>query len=539
MAFLEEAFGASSSRPQYRVHEQAARRVLKALLPEKSTEIKGLMRPYRELRVTSGYAGRESDFADLIRVLRSELRLIMPAEPGAGISVGESARSGDTGPREDGCYQLTHDYLVPSLRKWLTRRQRETRQGRAALLLEDRVALWSARPERRFLPTFLEWLQIMALVRPQDRTSEQARMMSTASRLHIKRILLAAAVVLVLAVSASAVLARIGQERQVAAANSLADRLLVAGMDHVPALVKELEAMSVRWRPRLAAIARDPTASVPQRTRACLALVREDPAGVPFLLDRLLEADPREHEVIRAALEPWKDQTLEPVWSVANDTEATSAKRLRAACALARFDLDPERWKAIAPDVAKSLVSGNLLDLSAWSRLLEPGRQWLREPLRRIFQDQAPEHASEWMAATSLLSEMGNDEPDLLIELAKDANDRQYQILFPALNKNRARSSLAMRKELALQAPETAAGKEQVARRKVHAAITLLRLGEPEVVWPVLGASPDPRVRALLIDQVMQFGVEAGVLEARLAEERDPIVRQAILVMLGDLPRGA
>ena len=26
-------------------------------------------------------------------------------------------------------YQLTHDYLVPSLREWLTRKQKETRRG--------------------------------------------------------------------------------------------------------------------------------------------------------------------------------------------------------------------------------------------------------------------------------------------------------------------------------------------------------------------------------------------------------------------------
>ncbi len=32
-------------------------------------------------------------------------------------------------------YQLTHDYLVPPLRQWLFRKQRETRRGRAELRL--------------------------------------------------------------------------------------------------------------------------------------------------------------------------------------------------------------------------------------------------------------------------------------------------------------------------------------------------------------------------------------------------------------------
>src|SRR5262249_44718267 len=36
-----------------------------------------------------------------------------------------------TGPAGARYYQLTHDYLVPSLRDWLTRKQKETRRGRA------------------------------------------------------------------------------------------------------------------------------------------------------------------------------------------------------------------------------------------------------------------------------------------------------------------------------------------------------------------------------------------------------------------------
>ena len=38
-------------------------------------------------------------------------------------------------------YQLTHDYLVHSLRDWLTRKQRETRRGRAELRLAERAAI--------------------------------------------------------------------------------------------------------------------------------------------------------------------------------------------------------------------------------------------------------------------------------------------------------------------------------------------------------------------------------------------------------------
>ena len=63
-------------------------------------------------------------------------------------------------------YQLTHDYLVHSLRDWLTRKQRETRRGRAELRLAERAAFWDARPENRHLPSVLEWATIRLLTQP-------------------------------------------------------------------------------------------------------------------------------------------------------------------------------------------------------------------------------------------------------------------------------------------------------------------------------------------------------------------------------------
>ena len=110
------------------------------------------MRSQAELLEASGYAGRPQDFDDLLRILDGELRLITPTDPEGGRRRTTLAR---TRPAEGGrpaslaaCrpltrgryYQLTHDYLVPSLRDWLTRKQRETRRGRAELRLADRAA---------------------------------------------------------------------------------------------------------------------------------------------------------------------------------------------------------------------------------------------------------------------------------------------------------------------------------------------------------------------------------------------------------------
>ena len=44
VTFLEEAFASAQANPKHRLHQKAAQAVLKALLPETGTDIKGQMR---------------------------------------------------------------------------------------------------------------------------------------------------------------------------------------------------------------------------------------------------------------------------------------------------------------------------------------------------------------------------------------------------------------------------------------------------------------------------------------------------------------
>jgi formylglycine-generating enzyme required for sulfatase activity len=145
--------------------------------------------------------------------------------------------------------------------------------------------------------------------------------------------------------------------------------------------------------------------------------------------------------------------------------------------------------------------------------------------------------------ATSILVDYAMDNPDLLADLLMDADQKAYAMLFPAVKQHEARALSLFGAEMA-QKPRTESadllleptvGPERLARRKANAAIALLRLSQPEAVWPWLAASPDPRVRALLSDQSIRFGVRADLLAERLAVERDPVVRQAVLLALGDL----
>ena len=186
VTFLEETFGSAQANPKHRLHQKAAQAVLKALLPESGTDIKGQMRSREELLEASGYENRPRDFDDLIHILDPELRLITPTDP-EGVGGDECAWRENEGVAGEGgsipathhpppatrYYQLTHDYLVHSLRDWLTRKQRETRRGRAELKLAERSGLWNARPENRHLPTLWEWLRIRTLTDPRKWTPPQ------------------------------------------------------------------------------------------------------------------------------------------------------------------------------------------------------------------------------------------------------------------------------------------------------------------------------------------------------------------------------
>src|SRR5262249_35972627 len=154
----------------HRYHQKAARADLKVLLPESGSDIKGHMRSYAELLEASGYGNRPKDFDDLIRILDSEIRLITPTDPEGKETVSDSIAHAKPDHKY---YQLTHDYLVHSIREWLTRKQKETRRGRAELLLADRAAVWNARPESRQLPSLLQWFQIRCFTAKKNWTPPQ------------------------------------------------------------------------------------------------------------------------------------------------------------------------------------------------------------------------------------------------------------------------------------------------------------------------------------------------------------------------------
>jgi eukaryotic-like serine/threonine-protein kinase len=126
IAYLEETFSDSTAPLRHRVHQRAARRILRALLPESGVDMRGFMRSRAELLQVSGYADRRAEFDELMKILDGETRLLTPVDP--AVAQGERGDSADPGRGDDDhYYQLTHDHLLQPLREWLASKQKERR----------------------------------------------------------------------------------------------------------------------------------------------------------------------------------------------------------------------------------------------------------------------------------------------------------------------------------------------------------------------------------------------------------------------------
>ena len=397
------------------------------------------MRSYDELMEASGYGSRPNDFEELIRILNSDLRLISPTEPEGSES--EEKTKTQAGQK---FFLLTHDYLVPSIREWLTRKQRETRQGRAELRLVERSSLWNAKPENRRLPSLREWASIRLLTRKKDWTEPQRKMMKRAGRVHGLRGLGLAAL---LALVSWGAIEGYGRLR----ASALVESLQRVDTSEVPAIVKQLSGYR-RWAdPQLVRVVQGTDARSREHLHASLALLPVDSTQLDYLFNRLLAANPDELPVLRDALKPHRATLTPKLWTVLESSRPGDVSLLPAASALASYAPDDGKWEAVGGKVAQALVSVNSLLLRPWIEALRPVRGKLTAPLARIFQDKSRSETVHSLA-TDILTDYASDAPGLLAELLMVSDVKAYRRLFPLAEKRAEQVLPVFQAELAKRA---------------------------------------------------------------------------------------
>ena len=436
VAFLDETFTASTAPRNIGCIKRRRKRCCAALLPEAGTDIKGNMRSRKELMDASGYGNRPKDFDELLRILDSEIRLITPTDPegkDADLASFSPSPAGVPGRGESEYYQLTHDYLVPSLRIPVTRKTKRDAPtaGRNCYWRIGRPC--GMRPENRQLPSLWQWGRLRWLTTNKNWSPQQRKMMPSrplpcdawTNRLFVPG------------------LARLGRLRSSWPAKGAKS----CGSGSSMRIWWKCRPSSRTWQVIAAGLTRCCATPMrrprPPRTLtnncASLALLPDDAGQVDYLYGRLLNAGPYEVQVIRDALAPHKDQLLDRLWTVAATQEKGQVHNGCAAAALAKYDPEGKQWSQTGALVVNDLVQVNPIFLGQWSEAFRPVKDRLLPRLSVIFRDQGPEHAAERSLATNLLADYASDDPQLLADLLMDADAKQFAVIYPSSKARRKR----------------------------------------------------------------------------------------------------
>jgi serine/threonine protein kinase/formylglycine-generating enzyme required for sulfatase activity len=560
--FLEETFVGAAARPECRLHEQAARSVLAALLPEAGTDIKGRMRARDELLAVSGYAERPDDFQGLMRLLDSDLRLVTPTDPDSAASdqsasikrslALKSAVAADRefiehapAPAGAAYFQLAHDYLVPSLREWLTERQRQTRRGRAALRLAEMSRWWNDRPIPRNLPGGLEWLNLLILTRSRAWTLEQQKFMRAAARHHLARGALALAAIFALLAAGLMYKSRNDERLQSDRAEGLVMQLIRADSGQVPRIVEDIQDFMHWAAPRLRKLVEGGAFESTDKLHASLALLPADERQTDYLSARLLQTTIEEFPMVRDALRPFASRFIPQLRETLHDVEAPLEARFRAGMALVDYaptspDWTPADWELLA----RQLTLANPDYQRSLRKYLRRADAQLIEPLRSICLD-ATLRETQRDAACIAITDFAADQVDVLADLIARVTPPQYAIVEPVLV-HAQKSGQAVREALLAivlqKLPEghvLASDRLESGRRRGRAAIAAVHFGARAEVLDIFRDANDLEAQSQFVHGLRDRGLQAlELLECfdRLGDEHenaDP-VRYGLLLALGE-----
>ncbi len=526
--FLEECFDTATAPAEQRVHRNAVHRTLRALLPDMGTDIKGAMKSYDELLDASGYREQPDQFRNLIRILDSNLRLITPTDP-MGLSAEDSISH--SGIR---FYQLTHDFLVPAIREWISVAESSSRAGRSEKLLRDLSANWKRRPGSRSLPGGFEWLQIQLFSDRRRWTPTQKQMIATATR----RFVLTVGVVVGIVLGATLTL---HYQKQSARAASLVSQLSTSTLRDVPGILEEIQSVKKWAIPRL----QDQRSKLPEdsaaRTFFSLALWETDTEQRQFLEQRLLECPPQEEALILETSSLLTEELTAELWTTLEDAEADPGRRFRAALALARCDPpadgNSDRWSAYDEFLAQSLIDSANLHLTEYPAIVslaEPLSVLLQKTLGRVLADVDSDRVRA-ATARQLLVDLLRERPADLADQIVSATPEHVQAALPTLDQHRAEIVSVLNDVVAQGYSDSLTTEEWLlrARRQANAATLLLRSDNTAQAWNLLRDSAQPDARTYLIDRIRPFGVDPGLLVARLRKETDRGIRNGLMLALG------
>lgn len=521
--FLNEMFDSSTAPHDQRLHAEAAQEVLRRLLPTSgSSDLKKASVPQVDLQHVSGYHGRDSDFRDLINILDQRLRLITPVNPS----------------ETDTSFNLTHDYLVPSIRQWLNQKLMETRRGRAQKLLVEYTESWNARRESRLLPSSFVFLQIHFFVPKVEWTAPQNRLMRQARKKITRRFSMLGLTCLFIAI-VGCWSWWTGTKKQ---AELAANAILNADLDRIDLLISELPVSKRHVDPhfRQALIHDDDETKL----RALIALRNASPAIEKQLVTHSLSLPSNEFYLVLPRIDGSQiDQKA--LWDILDDTDSTNEQRFRAASLLAKSVENgniPNKWKEHARYLAAvqlQFVAQNPLDVEFFLDALRPVGDVLDPHLRDIqIATESDERLADW--ATTVRTAYAGSKPSRLIDILELASQGQFQIATRAIAKNPKALELLRKTAVELSIPpnDDKLIESDSIRRISNLLIAADRFALLDL-WQIMKESCHLDLETHLIHSYPTLCDSIDRLANSIPGEKDPIVLQRLIHCLGEFTSSA
>lgn len=494
--FLEGAFDSIHSNPQNRALQREARLLLEALVPVGGQQIRGRMLPLETLRDACGMNNRPVEFNALLKVLDSDLRLITPI----GVATGEESTKTEGNPTTH--YQLTHDFLVGSLRDWLTQKKRSTRRGRAELCLEDRAESWTFKPENRHLPTALEFLNIRTWTKAARWTPQQGQMMRVATKYYGLRLLLSLFLSCLFGWGLFAFL-------EARHADNFVAQLMQAETSEVPKIVQEISKVpNVRSRIDNL-LANEQSLDARQKLHLELGRWLFDPSNCRFICERMPDLTSLETRVVTEVTHGKSESLVQAGKSLLDGGTLSARQRVAVIAALAQWDSKSDLWATLGPLVAQDIISQSRYELVGWVDLLKPVADALLPTLTQMIRE----------------AETTPEVPLDIYSILKDATTEKNGHLWRDLDSMPPRSDLE---------------EDEYVRRSIQQArlaVALIRMGErQERLWNYLRSDENLTRRSYMIEYFPLYKVDPEVLVDQLEKNSEPQIIGALLMGLGSYP---
>jgi serine/threonine protein kinase/formylglycine-generating enzyme required for sulfatase activity len=435
VAFLEEKLVGPSAHPFLKANEVAVRRLLTELLPPDDTTIKPPAIAESDLLARMRDCAQEETVRKMLQSLDTEVRLITPTS-GMQSTVGSQTGSSMTEP----AYQLSHDYLVATTRKWLAFQQSETRAGRVREQLREITSAWVAKPTSKRLPTMTEWIAIHWFTTKSQWTSAESKMMRIANQRWFR-----SAAMSLLILLGVATLAGFGNHQ--IKGQYLSKSLANFETSEVPRLIREIDQFRRSFFYPVAGLPKpSPSSNAAAKARSdlhfALANASISPEDADYALDHINEVEDKDLKGILETLS--RSKAIDNQALVDKTQNALNAKQPNALPLLSllanRKDPRHDAWQPLASQSIPILLREPASRLSQWTSFLLPVKQHFTAPLLEAAEKHERDPNGLPDAVVTLLATLSNDDPGTIARATSNATGEQ---MIPVLRNVSSQSELA------------------------------------------------------------------------------------------------